>query len=137
MVEAREQFGFAVEAFGEGRIGGEGLRKNFQRHQAVQLGLAGFEDETHAALPDEFQNLQLRKGGGDFPDGRWRGASSGLAGFGGNGGGGEQAFGTKPLGRVCRERSLAFGAKFWFGCVVAHACYLSRRWPKVTRKILV
>ena len=112
MVEAREQPGFAIEALGERRVGGERLRENFQRDQAVQLGLAGFEDETHAALADEFQNLQLRKGGGDFLDGRGRGASGGLAGFGGRGGGGEEAFGAKPLRRVRRQRRLALGTAF-------------------------
>ena len=47
-------------------------RQNLQGDEAIELRLAGLEDDAHAALADEFEDLQLRKRGRQFLM-RWRG----------------------------------------------------------------
>jgi hypothetical protein len=134
MIQLRQDAAFPAEPLGERRVGGEGLRQDFQGDETIQLGLARLEDKSHSALADEFQDFKLGKRGGEFRHARRGLVGRGLAGFGGDGGGGEQTFGAKPLRRIRRQRRLALGTMFRFGGN-AHVCYLSRRWRKVTRKV--
>ena len=111
MVEAREQLSFAIESFGECGIGGERLRENFQRDEAIQFRLPGFEDEAHAALTDEFENLELRKGGGvaRCPAG-WS-ASVGVATAA------KRQRGQRPCGASGGSGEWHLGQPFEMGCV--------------------
>jgi hypothetical protein len=59
VAEPGQHAGLAVEALDEGGIPGEIVREDFQRHQAVELRLAGLVNRAHAAGPDEFEDFQL------------------------------------------------------------------------------
>ncbi len=52
MVERRQNFGFPLKSKPAVRILSEGLRQHFQRHVALQLGVAGAVHLAHAARAD-------------------------------------------------------------------------------------
>ena len=74
VVQPRQHAGLAVESLGEGGVGGQRLRQELERDEAVQLRLARLVHHPHAAVADEFEYLQLREGGGDRL--RWAAAGS-------------------------------------------------------------
>jgi hypothetical protein len=86
VVQSGEHPAFAVETLGEVRIAGQPVGQQLERHEPVEMRRAGFEDKAHAAPADEFEDLELRKRGGDtFPRRdfrRGRGWHSGLGGRG-------------------------------------------------------
>jgi len=61
--------GFARETFGKCRVIADAGRKDFQRHQAVELFLPRLINRSHAAFADEFEDFQLRKFRGELADG--------------------------------------------------------------------
>ena len=111
VVEFGEGAAFAGEAFGEGGLFGEGLGEDFEGDEAIEFWLAGFVDETHAALADKFEDLEMGEGAGEFVAiGRGRaGVAGGGAGFGGEGGLLEKALGAEALGSFGRDGGAAFG----------------------------
>src|SRR6202012_6289376 len=70
VVQPSEGTGFAGEAFGESGVSPGVWRKNFQRHDPVELFLTGFIDGTHAAATNQFDDFQLRKLGSQTFNGR-------------------------------------------------------------------
>src|ERR1035441_10250615 len=113
MVEPRQHATFAREPLGKRRVGGQRLRANLEADQPLDSRLPGVEDKTHAALANQFQDFELGKSGGQFLVG-W-GRRLGMLAFPGLGGDGrlhEKAPGTKPLGRLSRNRSAAFWTAF-------------------------
>ena len=72
--------------------------------------MAGFVNETHAALADEFKDLEVGEGAGEFVA-IWRGGAGvarGVAGFGGEGGLLKEAFGAEALRGFGWNRRAAF-----------------------------
>ena len=65
MVQAGEGPGFAGKAIGERGILFAARGEEFQGDHPVQRFLPCFEDDAHAALTDQFDDLELRKRGGD------------------------------------------------------------------------
>ncbi len=81
MAQAGQRLGFLLEPSGELRVLLALRREDFQSHQPVKPGLAGFIDHSHAATPETFNDFQLRKefrygvGRGRIGQGRnWLGA---------------------------------------------------------------
>jgi hypothetical protein len=62
MIEFGEGAAFAGEAFGKVSLFSERLGENFEGDQAIEFWLAGFVNETHPALADEFNDLEMREG---------------------------------------------------------------------------
>jgi hypothetical protein len=56
VVESGEDPCFTVEALGELRVPRQLVGQQLERHQPVQMRLAGFEDESHAAPPKESES---------------------------------------------------------------------------------
>ena len=109
VVQAREHAALAVEALGKTRVLRQLVGKQFQRDEAIEMRLAGLEDETHAAPANKFENLKLREGGGDAFE-RWnlRGGRRCQTGLGAGGGAGEDALRAEASGRIGRHGRLAF-----------------------------
>ncbi len=62
VIEPRRSLGFAAEAF-EGLVFlGQRLRQKLERDEAVQLGVLGFVDHTHAAATQLFENAVVGYG---------------------------------------------------------------------------
>ena len=74
VVQAGEQPGLALEAAGEGGVGSERLRQEFQRGEAVELWLPHFVHRTHPTATDERHDLELRECRCDLLQRRRRGA---------------------------------------------------------------
>ena len=111
VAEAGEEAAFALETGGEGGVGAEVGREEFEGDEAIELGLAGLEDVAHAAGADEFEDFELREGGGDLVTGGRRGARSGsAAGLGGFSDGGEEAGGAEALRGVGGQGGVALRA---------------------------
>ena len=107
VVQAREHAALAVEAFGELRIVRERIGQQLERDEAVEVRLARLEDEAHAAAPDQFEDLQLRKSDGEaFERGDLRRSRG--RGFG-SGSSGEDAPGAKSLRRLGGNGRAALG----------------------------
>ena len=107
MVQTGEHAALAIEALGELRVARQRIGQELERDKAVEMRLAGLEDEAHAAAPEQFEDLQLRKGDGEaFERGDLRGG--GRRGFGSRGSG-DYALGAKPLRRFRRHRAAALG----------------------------
>ena len=49
MIELRDRARFAIEPLAELRIGGEQVRQDLDRDDAIEAGIAGFVDLAHAA----------------------------------------------------------------------------------------
>ena len=109
VVEPGQESGFAVEAFRKGGVARERLRQELERHQAIELWLARLIHQPHAALANQFDDLQLWKSRGHRRKRRGRGFFARLAGLSGYGDGGEHALRTKPLRRIGRQCGLALG----------------------------
>ena len=62
VVQSGKQFTFLGKAFGEPRLGFEVSGENFQSNEAVEFRLSGFENTTHSAATNGFNDFQLRKG---------------------------------------------------------------------------
>src|SRR5262249_30560156 len=61
MVELRERAGLAREALGERGIAASGGRQYLERYRAIESLLPRSVHRAHPALPDQLNNLQLRK----------------------------------------------------------------------------
>lgn len=110
MVQPREHAAFAVEAFGEQGVLREFVGQKLQRDEAVEVRLAGLEDEAHAAAPDEFEDFKLREGGGDAFEGRYLARRRGWnALFRRRGSTEKNTPGTKPLRSLGGNRGVALG----------------------------
>jgi hypothetical protein len=134
VVEPAKEAGFPAETFGEGWVGRKGMRQELQRHEAVEPRLTGLVNRPHPTGADEFENLQLKEGGGDGFEGWRRNASlGGLARFGGGGDGSQEAFGAKPLRGTGRQRRLTFRTAIgnWF--IIHTASFLRKPLAEVTQ----
>ena len=111
VAEAGEEAAFALEAGGEGGGGAEVGWEEFEGDETIELRLAGLEDVAHAAGADEFEDFELREGGGDLLTRGRRGARGGSgAGLGGFRDGGEEARGTEALRGVGGQGGVALRA---------------------------
>jgi len=133
VVEPGQNPGLAVEAFGECGIGGQRLRQELERNQAVEPRLAGLEDDAHAALADDFQDFELWEGIGDFLDARRRVFGGRLASLGWGGGRSQQAFRAQSLRGVGRQRRLALWAMIGNWLSIHAASFLRKPLAKVTQ----
>ncbi len=61
MIQPGEGLGFPLEALRERSILGGLDGQDFERHQAIELGLPCLINDPHAAHADQFDDLQLRK----------------------------------------------------------------------------
>ena len=61
VLKAREGARLAREALGEARVARDGGRQNLERDQSVEPRLPRLVDGAHAALADQFEDLELRK----------------------------------------------------------------------------
>jgi hypothetical protein len=62
MVQRRGCFGLAVETIARHRIGGNPIREQLQRHEAVEAALFRLVDDTHAALAQDAEKPVVRNG---------------------------------------------------------------------------
>ena len=121
MIQPRQRAGLAVETLDERRVAAELRQHDFQRDNAVELLLPRLVNNTHPALPEHLENLELRKKFGDVVKRRGvveRNAHGGRS-LGGRGRGRavgihagaerdlHEALGTQALGRVGGQRFLA------------------------------
>ena len=110
MVQSRQHTALAVEALGKLRVARQLSRQQLERDKPVELRLARLEDNAHAAVADEFKNLELWKRRGDPPQRRdLAGGRGSGAGVGRHKGSGEDTSGTKPPRRVSRDLCAALG----------------------------
>ena len=58
VVERGQEARLPLEALDPGGVGGEGLGQDLDRHLAVQAGVAGFVDLSHAAAPERSYDLE-------------------------------------------------------------------------------
>ena len=61
MAQQGECLGFAGKAFREAGSLRHLRRKDFEGDEAIKMPLAGLVHRAHTALPDEFENFELRK----------------------------------------------------------------------------
>ena len=66
MVQGRQRLRLAREAFGEFPVAHALRRQEFERDEAVQRPLPRLVNHPHAAAPETFENLKLRKVGRQF-----------------------------------------------------------------------
>ena len=57
MCELRDRAGFTIEAFAKLPIGSERFRNDFDRDRAIEPGVSRFVDLTHAAGPEDGDDL--------------------------------------------------------------------------------
>ena len=65
VVEAGENLSFSLEPGQAIRIGGEGFGEDLERHLAVELGVDGLIDLSHAAFADEGGYVVMAESGAD------------------------------------------------------------------------
>ncbi len=61
MIQPRQSLRFSHKAFGKCRIVGGFRANNLDRNQTIELRLLRLENRAHPALPQDFDNLHLRK----------------------------------------------------------------------------
>ncbi len=61
MIQPRQSLRFSHKAFGKCRIVGRFRANNLDRNQTIELRLLRLENRAHPALPQNFDNLHLRK----------------------------------------------------------------------------
>ena len=122
MQQLGQRLRFPGEPFGKRGVAADARRQHFQRDDAVELFLARLIDRAHAALADEFGDLQLRERGGQpFERGRFRPLAAGWAGVRGDCRRRHEAFGANPLRRVRRDGRAATGTSSML-CRTIHTC---------------
>jgi hypothetical protein len=85
VAEAGEGLGFAGEAVGKAWVGDALGREEFKGDEAVEGLLPGLVNDAHAAAANEFQDFELREGGGHRFQSRRRRAAGFGAGVSGQG----------------------------------------------------
>ena len=65
MIQSGSGFGFALEAFERLRVVGDIVGEKFQSDGAVEAGVLGFVDDTHAAATEFFDDAVVRNGAAD------------------------------------------------------------------------
>src|SRR5437868_3128833 len=109
MIQPGQNAAFASKPLCKSRVCRQRLRKNLKRYQPLELRLPGFIDKAHAALPNQFHDLQVRKGGAQLLAARRDGlAGSGVPRLGGCRGLRQEAFRAQTLWRIRGDDRTAF-----------------------------
>ena len=135
VVELGQQSGFPMEPFGEGPTSTCRHRQQLEGDWAVELGLPRPIHSPHAALANQFEDLELREGGRHHVKGRRRATVRGcLVAFGRRGHRGQGALGAKPLLRLGRKGAAALGTHGVRDRSLHTDAFLCIRHGQVTRK---